>query len=118
MQQLTLFSLLSLGLPPLPSLPPLNLVGITPLSMPPKCVPLLPLATEAPTVPADLLPSITQAESFSVDPGTTINVEQTSTLTLDSTTPASKATIVDRSSESSTVNEKPSGATDTQASES
>lgn len=69
-------------------------------------------------MPTDLLPSITQAGSFSVDPGTTVNVEQTSTLPLDSATPTSKATIVDRSSESSTVNEKTSGVTDTQASES
>ncbi|XP_032845609.2 Golgi reassembly-stacking protein 2 isoform X2 [Tyto alba] len=106
------------GLPSLPSLPPLNLMGITPLSMPPKCVPLLPLVTEASTVPTDLLPSTTQAGSFSVNPGTTVNVEQTSTLTLDSTTPTSKATIVDRPSGSSTVNEKTSGVTDTQASES
>uniref|UniRef100_A0A663MH29 Golgi reassembly stacking protein 2 n=1 Tax=Athene cunicularia TaxID=194338 RepID=A0A663MH29_ATHCN len=106
------------GLPSLPSLPPLNLMGITPLSMPPKCVPLLPLVTEASTVPTDLLPSITQAGSFSVNPGTTVNVEQTSMLTLDSATPTSKATIVDRSSESSIANEKTSGVTDTQASES
>ncbi|PKU49416.1 golgi reassembly-stacking protein 2 [Limosa lapponica baueri] len=106
------------GLPSLPSLPPLNLMGITPLSMPPKCVPLLPLVTEASTVPTDLLPSITQAGSFSIEPGATVNVEQTSTLTLDSATPTSKATIVDRSSESSTVNEKTPGVTDTQASES
>lgn len=86
--------------------------------MPPKCVPLLPLVTEASTVPTDLLPSITQAGSVPINPGTTVNVEQTSTLTLDSTTPTSKATVVDRSSESSTVNEKTSGVTDTQASES
>nr|XP_009680082.1 PREDICTED: Golgi reassembly-stacking protein 2 [Struthio camelus australis] len=106
------------GLPSLPSLPPLNLMGITPLSIPPKCVPLLPLVTEVSTVPTDLLPSISQAGSFSIDPGTAVNVEQTSALTLDSATPTSKATIVDRSSESSTVNEKTSGVTDTQASES
>lgn len=61
---------------------------------------------------------MTQAGSFSVDPGTTVNVEQTSTLTLDSTTPTSKVTIVDKSSESLAVNEKTSGTTDTQASES
>lgn len=66
----------------------------------------------------DLLPSITQAGSFSVDPGTTANVEQTSTLTLDSATPTFKATIFDQSSESSAVNEKTPGVTDTQASES
>ncbi|XP_008945148.1 PREDICTED: Golgi reassembly-stacking protein 2 [Merops nubicus] len=106
------------GMPSLPSLPPLNLMGITPLPMPPKCVPLLPLVTEASTLPTDLLPSITQAGSFSTDPGTTVNVEQTSTLTLDSATPTSKANIVDRSSESFRVNEKTSGVTDTQASES
>ena len=69
-------------------------------------------------MPTDLLPSITQAGSFSIDPGTTVNVEQTSTLALDSATPASKAAIVDRSSESSAVTEKTSGVTDTQASES
>lgn len=86
--------------------------------MPPKCVPVLPLVTEASTVPTDLLPSITQAGSFSVNPGTTENVEETSTLTLDSATPASRATIVDRSNESSTANEKTTGITDTQASES
>lgn len=61
---------------------------------------------------------MTQAGSFSVDLGTTVNVEQTSTLTLDSATPTSKATIVDKSSESLAVNEKTSGITDTQASES
>lgn len=86
--------------------------------MPPKCVPLLPLVTEVSTVPTDLLPTMTQAGSFSVDPGTTVNVEQTSPLTLDSATPTSKATIVDRSSESSAVNEKASSVTDTHASES
>ncbi|KGL82106.1 Golgi reassembly-stacking protein 2, partial [Tinamus guttatus] len=106
------------GLPSLPSLPPLNLMGITPLSMPPKCVPLLPLVTEVSTVPADLLPTITQAGSFSVDPGTTVNVEQTPALTLDSAALASTAAAVDRSSESSAANEKASGITDTQASES
>lgn len=86
--------------------------------MPPKCVPLLPLVTEASAVSTDLLPSITQAGSFSVDPGTTANVEQTSTLTLDSATPTFKATIFDQSSESSAVSEKTPGVTDTQASES
>lgn len=86
--------------------------------MPPKCVPLLPLVTEVSTVPTDLLPTMTQAGSFSVDSGTTVNVEQTSPLTLYSATPTSKATIVDRSSESSAVNEKASGVTDTHASES
>ncbi|NWJ08268.1 GORS2 protein, partial [Crypturellus undulatus] len=106
------------GLPSLPSLPPLNLMGITPLSMPPKCVPLLPLVTEVSTVPADLLPTITQAGSFSVDPGATVNVEQTPALALDSAAPASKAAAVDRSSESSAANEKASGIADTQASES
>ncbi|XP_071603488.1 Golgi reassembly-stacking protein 2 [Heliangelus exortis] len=106
------------GLPPLPALPPLNLMGMTPLSMPPKCGPVLPLVTDASTVPTDLLPSVTQAGSLPVKPGTTANVEQTSLLPLDSTTPGSKATIVDRSSESSTVNEKASGVTDTQVSES
>ncbi|NWR69522.1 GORS2 protein, partial [Centropus unirufus] len=106
------------GLPSLPSLPPLNLMGMPPLSMPPKCVPLLPLVTEASTVPTDFLPSITQAGSFPVSPGTPVNVEQISTLTLDSTIPTPKATIVDGSSESSVVNEKTAGVTDTQASES
>lgn len=86
--------------------------------MPPKCVPMLPLVTEASTVPTDLLPSIPQAGSFSINPGTTENVEDTSALTLDSTTPTSRATIVDRSNESSEVNEKTTGITDTQASES
>ncbi|XP_019472738.1 Golgi reassembly-stacking protein 2 isoform X2 [Meleagris gallopavo] len=105
------------GMPTLPSLPPLNLMGITPPLMPPKCVPLLPLVTEVSTVPTDLLPTMTQAGSFSVDPGTTVNVEQTSPLTLDSASPTSKATI-DRSNESSAVNEKASGITDTHASES
>ncbi|KAM6129623.1 LOW QUALITY PROTEIN: Golgi reassembly-stacking protein 2 [Pterocles gutturalis] len=102
------------GLPSLPSLPPLNLMGITPLSMPPKCVPLLPLVTEASTVPTDLLPSVTPG-SFSIDPGTT-ECKQTSAL-MDSTAPTSKGTIVERS-RSSTVNEKTSGVTDIQASES
>ncbi|KAI1237181.1 hypothetical protein IHE44_0014437 [Lamprotornis superbus] len=106
------------GLQPLPPLPPLHLMGITPLSMPPKCVPMLPLVTEASTVPTDLLPSITQAGSFSINPGSTENVEETSALTLDSTTPTSRATIVDRSNESSAANEKTTGITDTQASES
>uniref|UniRef100_A0A8C6YIG6 Golgi reassembly stacking protein 2 n=2 Tax=Nothoprocta perdicaria TaxID=30464 RepID=A0A8C6YIG6_NOTPE len=102
------------GLPSLPSLPPLNLMGITPLSMPPKCVPLLPLVTEGSTVPADLLPTITQAGSFSVDAGTAVNVDQPPTLALDSAAPAA----ADRSSESTTANEKASGITDTQALES
>ncbi|NXA32761.1 GORS2 protein, partial [Eudromia elegans] len=106
------------GLPSLPSLPPLNLMGITSLSMPPKGVPLLPLATEVSTVPADLLPTISQAGSFSVDPGTAVAVEQTPALTLDSAAPVSKAPALDRSSESSTANEKVSGITDPQASES
>ncbi|XP_036242759.1 Golgi reassembly-stacking protein 2 [Molothrus aeneus] len=106
------------GLQPLPPLPPLHLMGITPLSMPPKCVPVLPLVTEASTVPTDLLPSIPQAGSFSVNPGTPENVEETSALTLDSATPTSRATIVDRSNESSAANEKTAGITDTQASES
>lgn len=79
---------------------------------------MLPLVTEASTVPTDLLPSISQAGSFSVNPGTTENVEDTSALTLDSTTPTSRATIVDRSNESSAANEKTAGITDTQASES
>ncbi|OXB77973.1 UNVERIFIED_CONTAM: hypothetical protein H355_009544 [Colinus virginianus] len=106
------------GMPTLPSLPPLNLMGITPLSMPPKCVPLLPLVTEVSTVPTDLLPTMTQAGSVSVDPGTAVNVEQTPPLTLDSATTTSKVTVVDRSSESSAVNEKTSAITDTHASES
>lgn len=79
---------------------------------------MLPLVTEASTVPTDLLPSITQAGSFSINPGTTENVEETSVLPLDSATPTSRATIVDRSNESSTANEKTTGITDTQASES
>ncbi|NWT51511.1 GORS2 protein, partial [Erythrocercus mccallii] len=106
------------GLQPLPPLPPLHLMGITPLAVPPKCVPMLPLVTEASAVPTDLLPSIPQAGSFSLNSGTTENVEDTSALTLDSTTPTSRATVVDRSNESSAASEKTTGITDIQASES
>nr|XP_048725325.1 Golgi reassembly-stacking protein 2 isoform X2 [Caretta caretta] len=96
------------GLPPLPSFPPLNLSGITPLPMPPEFLAQFPLVTEVSTPPTDLLPH-----------STTVSVEQTSALTLDTAVPTSKATPVDdRSNESSTVNEKPSTVTAVHTSES
>ncbi|CAM5147403.1 unnamed protein product [Eretmochelys imbricata] len=96
------------GLPPLPSFPPLNLSGITPLPMPPEFLAQFPLVTEVSTPPTDLLPH-----------STTVSVEQTSALTLDTAVPPSKATPVDdRSNESSTVNEKPSTVTAVHTSES
>ncbi|XP_065269307.1 Golgi reassembly-stacking protein 2 isoform X3 [Emys orbicularis] len=96
------------GLPPLPSLPPLNLSGITPLSMPPEFLAQFPLVTEVSTPPADLLPH-----------STTVSVEQTSAVTLDTAIPTSKATPVDdRSNESTTVNEKTSAVTAVHTSES
>ncbi|XP_075789722.1 Golgi reassembly-stacking protein 2 isoform X1 [Pelodiscus sinensis] len=107
------------GLPPLPPLPPLNLSGITPLSMPPEFLAQFPLVTEASTPPTDLLPPFTQVGSLSVDPSTTVSVEQNSALTLDAAVPTSKAIPVDdRSNESATVNEKTSAVTAVHTSES
>ncbi|XP_019409880.1 PREDICTED: Golgi reassembly-stacking protein 2 [Crocodylus porosus] len=99
------------GLPPLSSMPPLNLSGIT---MPPELLPQFPLITDVSTPPTDLLSSITQA----VDPGTTVSTEQTSLFTLDTSTPTSKVTTADRLNESTTISEKTTGVTDVHASES
>ncbi|XP_006265357.1 Golgi reassembly-stacking protein 2 [Alligator mississippiensis] len=103
------------GLPPLSSMPPLNLSGIT---VPPELLPQFPLITDVSTPPTDLLSSITQAGSKSVDPGTTVSTEQTSLFTLDTTTPTSKVTTADRLNESTTISEKTTGVTDVHASES
>ncbi|XP_025051020.1 Golgi reassembly-stacking protein 2 isoform X2 [Alligator sinensis] len=103
------------GLPPLSSMPPLNLSGIT---VPPELLPQFPLITDVSTPPTDLLSSITQAGSISVDPGTTVSTEQTSLFTLDTTTPTSKVTTADRLNESTTISEKTIGVTDVHASES
>uniref|UniRef100_A0A8C8VNJ6 Golgi reassembly stacking protein 2 n=1 Tax=Pelusios castaneus TaxID=367368 RepID=A0A8C8VNJ6_9SAUR len=107
------------GLPPLPSLSPLNLSGITPLSMPPEFFAPFPLVTEVSTQPTDLLPPITQVGSLPVDPSTAVSVEKISALTLDTATPTSKAAPVDdRANEPPTVNEKSSVVTAVHASES
>lgn len=96
-------------------MPPLNLSGIT---VPPELLPQFPLITDVSTPPTDLLSSITQAGSKSVDPGTTVSTEQTSLFTLDTTTPTSKVTTADRLNESTTISEKTTGVTDVHASES
>uniref|UniRef100_A0A8C6V6T1 Golgi reassembly stacking protein 2 n=1 Tax=Naja naja TaxID=35670 RepID=A0A8C6V6T1_NAJNA len=73
------------GLPPLPSLPPVNLSGIAPLS--PEFLAKFPLVNEMPTLPTDLLSSVPITTSFPANPGTTVNVEQTSALILDTAVP-------------------------------
>uniref|UniRef100_A0A8D0H5U2 Golgi reassembly stacking protein 2 n=1 Tax=Sphenodon punctatus TaxID=8508 RepID=A0A8D0H5U2_SPHPU len=93
------------GLSPLPSLPPITLSGI----IPPEFLPKFPLVTEVSTVPIGLLPSPVQAGSLSLDAGTTVSVEQTSALLLDTTTSVSKtAPVEDTASEHPTVNERSS----------
>lgn len=74
-----------LGLPPFPTLPPVNLSGIAPLS--PEFLAKFPLVSEIPTLPTDLLSSAPVTSSFPVNPGTTVNVEQTSALILDTAVP-------------------------------
>ncbi|KAH0621476.1 hypothetical protein JD844_022832 [Phrynosoma platyrhinos] len=109
------------GLPPLPSLPPINLSRITPLT--PEFLAQFPLVTEVATLPTNLLSS--------APPGTTVNVEQTSTFILDSAVPLPTTSSIpsapatnssspeDRGDGSATSHEKPaSSVTDTAASES
>ncbi|XP_015262751.1 PREDICTED: Golgi reassembly-stacking protein 2 [Gekko japonicus] len=71
------------GLPPLPSLPPLNLSGIPSLS--PDFLAQFPLVPEVSAPPADLLASTPQMGSISANPGTTVSVERMSAFTLDTT---------------------------------
>ncbi|XP_070793186.1 Golgi reassembly-stacking protein 2 [Pituophis catenifer annectens] len=118
------------GLPPLPSLPPVNLSGIAPLS--PEFLAKFPLVNEIPTLPTDLLSSVPITTSFPANPGTTVNVEQTSAHILDMavpppmvTTAASNASTVkalspeDRGDGITSFNEKPAPlVTDTAVSES
>ncbi|KAM3854083.1 Golgi reassembly-stacking protein 2 [Vipera latastei] len=73
------------GLPPFPTLPPVNLSGIAPLS--PEFLAKFPLVSEIPTLPTDLLSSAPITSSFPANPGTTVNVEQTSALILDTAVP-------------------------------
>ncbi|XP_074071833.1 Golgi reassembly-stacking protein 2 [Macrotis lagotis] len=106
------------GLPPLPSLPPLNLSGITPLSMPSEFLPSFPLVPE---VSSELLSSLPPVGSLPSDPASTSRTEQTSSLPSDAPPPTSKATttVEVTANESITTNEKPvSTVTDTSASES
>nr|XP_056717265.1 Golgi reassembly-stacking protein 2 [Euleptes europaea] len=74
------------GLPPLPSLPPLNLSGIASLS--PEFLAQFPLVPDVSTPPADLLVSSPQMGNISANPGAAVSVERTSTFTLDTTTPS------------------------------
>ncbi|XP_026552853.1 Golgi reassembly-stacking protein 2 [Pseudonaja textilis] len=119
------------GLPPLPSLPPVNLSGIAPLS--PEFLAKFPLVNEMPPLPTDLLSSVPITTSFPANPGTTVNVEQTSALILDTavppppmvTTDASNAPAVkalspeDRGDGITSFSEKPApSVTDTAVSES
>uniref|UniRef100_A0A098LZV3 Golgi reassembly-stacking protein 2-like n=1 Tax=Hypsiglena sp. JMG-2014 TaxID=1550645 RepID=A0A098LZV3_9SAUR len=73
------------GLPPLPSLPPVNLSGIAPLS--PEFLAKFPLVNEIPTLPTNLLSSVPITTSFPANPGTTVNVEQVSAHILDTAVP-------------------------------
>ncbi|XP_072468395.1 Golgi reassembly-stacking protein 2 [Notamacropus eugenii] len=107
------------GLPPLPSLPPLNLSGITPLSMPSEFLPSFPLVPEVSTTPEQLLSSLPPVGGLPSDPASTSRAEQTSSLPSDAPPPTSKAatTVEDRANEPITTREKPvSTITDTSAS--
>uniref|UniRef100_A0A8D0C575 Golgi reassembly stacking protein 2 n=1 Tax=Salvator merianae TaxID=96440 RepID=A0A8D0C575_SALMN len=120
------------GLPPLPSLPPINLSGISPL--PPEFLAQFPLSTEAPTLPTDLLSSVPPVGGLPASLGTPVGVEQTSPYSLDvapllpvTTTatpvagaPTAKASATDdRGDGSTTVSEKPAAlVTDAATSES
>ncbi|XP_001367823.1 Golgi reassembly-stacking protein 2 [Monodelphis domestica] len=109
------------GLPPLPSLPPLNLSGITPLSMPSEFLPSFPLVPEVSSATPELLSSLPPVGSLPSDPVSTARAEQTSSLPTDVPPLTSKATTVeDTANESITTSEKPVSmiAADTSASES
>ncbi|KAJ6660765.1 hypothetical protein lerEdw1_017391, partial [Lerista edwardsae] len=99
------------GMPPLSSLPPLNLSGIAPLS--PEFLAQFPLATEVSTMPTDLLSSAPQIGSLSANPGTTVSVEHPPAFTLDTSAPPPSAPAAnasapeDRGDGSVVVNEKP-----------
>uniref|UniRef100_A0A8D2Q8V1 Golgi reassembly stacking protein 2 n=1 Tax=Varanus komodoensis TaxID=61221 RepID=A0A8D2Q8V1_VARKO len=119
------------GLPPLFSMPPINLAGITPLS--PEFLTQFPLVTEGSTRATDLLTSAPQGGSMPANPGITVGVEQTPAFHLDATAaapppitttvssdPAARASAPeDRGDGAASSTEKPaSSATETAASES
>ncbi|KAM4869764.1 Golgi reassembly-stacking protein 2 [Urocitellus parryii] len=118
--------LVSPGLPPLPTLPPQNLPGIAPLRMPSEFLPSFPLAPEGSSVASsgELLSSLPPASIPSSDPvTTTAKADAAPSLTVDATSPTSKAlvTVEDRISDSTPASEKPVSAvtvTDANASES
>uniref|UniRef100_A0A4X2LM06 Golgi reassembly stacking protein 2 n=1 Tax=Vombatus ursinus TaxID=29139 RepID=A0A4X2LM06_VOMUR len=107
------------GLPPFPSLPPLNLSGITPLSMPSEFLPSFPLVPEVSSTTPELLSSLPPVGSLPSDPASTTRAEQTSLLPSDAPPPTSKAatTVEDTANEPIPTSEKPvSTVTDTSAS--
>ncbi|XP_020846604.1 Golgi reassembly-stacking protein 2 [Phascolarctos cinereus] len=107
------------GLPPLPSLPPLNLSGITPLSMPSEFLPSFPLVPEVSSTTPELLSSLPPVGSLPSDPASTTRAEQTSSLPSDPPPPTSKAatTVEDTANEPIPTSEKSvSTITDTSAS--
>lgn len=120
-----LYVFMSLGLSPFPSLPPLNLSGMTPL--PSEFLAQFPLVTEVSTPPTELLSSAAQISSLSANPVPSASAEQASTFIVESTltpvpsTPAFKIPSVpeDRGDGSATNHEKPpSSITDASATES
>ncbi|XP_074159249.1 Golgi reassembly-stacking protein 2 isoform X2 [Sminthopsis crassicaudata] len=109
------------GLPPLPSLPPLNLSGITPLSMPSEFLPSFPLVPEVSSATPELLSSLPPVVSLPSDSASAARVEQTSSLPSDAPPSTSKAaaTVEDIANEPIPTSEKPvSTVTDTSVSES
>ncbi|XP_006866679.1 PREDICTED: Golgi reassembly-stacking protein 2 [Chrysochloris asiatica] len=93
------------GLAPLPSLPPRNLPGIAPLSMPSEFRPSFPLVPEVSSAvgSGELLSSLPLPSNPPSDPvTTTAKADAVSSLTLDSMPPTAKApaTAEDRVSES------------------
>lgn len=109
------------GLPPLPSLPPRNLPGIAPLPMPSDFLPSFPLVPEGSSAasagePLSSLPAMGPPS----DPVMTTAKADTSSLTVDVMSPASKVptTVEDRVSDCTPAMEKPvSAVTDASASE-
>ncbi|XP_051842148.1 Golgi reassembly-stacking protein 2 [Antechinus flavipes] len=109
------------GLPPLSSLPPLNLSGITPLSMPSEFLPSFPLVPEVSSATPELLSSLPPVVSLPSDPASAARAEQTSSLPSDVPPPTSKAAaaVEDIANEPIPTSEKPvSTVTDTSVSES
>uniref|UniRef100_A0ABM5ES76 Golgi reassembly-stacking protein 2 n=1 Tax=Pogona vitticeps TaxID=103695 RepID=A0ABM5ES76_9SAUR len=88
------------GLPPLPSLPPINLSGIPNLS--PEFLAQFPLVPEVSTLPTDLLSSGPQMGSLPAKPAATVNVEQTSSFNLDSAAVPAPTTALSATATTST----------------